>query len=701
MNDNRETQTTEKTEVTKDSGQKTNEGLPFFSSIKFKVWFGLLILTILPVLSIGFYSYNNLAGVSRDLLIESNIQAFQQVKYEVDQYVSMYENLTGFLANDDRLINPSSTDAAQALKQLDQSYEYVERIVLCDFDGNLIQHSKPDASSITKLNIPEKMLAQSDKKIMFAPEAFLVKALIPGDKTNFQLISTISFLKLRKSLEGITFGTNFRFYLVTQNGENLLEQPNFPAELISDLMHRPCGAYDLKLASTQPQLVISLPILHYNLRIFVFQDAGEVYAAAKNIKDQTLNFVILIILLTLILGTWFSVKITRPVIEIANTANLLAEGNLEVRVKTTRRDELGFLASCFNKMTRRIRNKVFELSALYRVSQIINTSATYQQALDECLSHLVEIFKAQRGSIMLLNDDRTRLSVESVRQAGQIDDETLSTEHKSKIKIEVGEGIAGSVVATGEPVLSMDCANDERFKKYGENSEFKAPDTLVSVPLTVHNSCVGVINLSDRSTSQPFNNEDLELLQAIARQIALSIDNAKLHELTITDELTELYVQKYFFIRLEDEIKRAIRFSFPLTLVMFKIDKYSEFTGRHDGKICDAALWELGRILRESVRATDIPCRSENDEFAVILAHTNSDQALIFADRLKERVAAFTINRGKVSANLTISLGIAQFEQGINGTDELVKRAREATDKSLEAGGNKTTTFESSTGETD
>jgi hypothetical protein len=154
MNDNRETQTTEKTEVTKDSGQKTNEGLPFFSSIKFKVWFGLLILTILPVLSIGFYSYNNLAGVSRDLLIESNIQAFQQVKYEVDQYVSMYENLTGFLANDDRLINPSSTDAAQALKQLDQSYEYVERIVLCDFDGNLIQHSKPDTSSITKLNIP-------------------------------------------------------------------------------------------------------------------------------------------------------------------------------------------------------------------------------------------------------------------------------------------------------------------------------------------------------------------------------------------------------------------------------------------------------------------------------------------------------------------------------------------------------------------
>ncbi|MEW6711525.1 MAG: diguanylate cyclase, partial [Candidatus Riflebacteria bacterium] len=536
-------------------------------------------------------------------------------------------------------------------------------------------------------------LARSTQSIMFSPEAFLVRAPVGNGPESNQLIATISFLKLRKSLEGITFGTNFRYFLVTQEGENLLDQPDFPQELISDLMQRPCGAYDV--ASTrseeQTQVAISLPILHYNLRIFVFQNAGEVYAVASTIKNKTFNFVILVGLVALLLATYLSFKLTGPVIEIAEKANELSEGNLETQVKMQRNDELGFLASCFNLMARRIRNKVFELSALYRVSQIINTSSTYQQALDECLSHIVEIFKAKRGSIMLLNDDRTKLSVESFRQMGQIDQENQSNEPVRKTELDVGEGIAGEVVATSQPILCMDCSRDERFKN-DSKSAFKAPETLISVPLIVHNSCVGVLNLSDRSNSQPFNQEDLALLQAIASQMAMSIDNARLHELTITDDLTELYVHKYFHIRLEDEIKRARRFSFPLTLVMFVVDEFKFLAEKHGSRMGDAALYEIGRILKDSVRATDIPCRSGPEEFAVILAHTNAEQALIFAERLRERIASFKVVRGKEEASMTISVGIAEYHQQIGKPSDLVAMVEKAMIKSQHNGGNLTTT---------
>lgn len=669
-------------------------GFSFFSSIKFKVWLGILVLTILPLISIGYYSFSVLADISRGLLIESNIQAFQQVKYEVDQYVSTYEDLTRFLANDVRLMQPNTVEAAQALQQLDQSYEYVERIVLCDSEGNLLRHSKPDNETILELSIPEKMLARSSQNIMFSPEAFLVKAPIGASGQN-QLIATVSFLKLRKSLEGITFGTNFRYFLVTQEGENLLDQPDFPQELISDLMQRPCGAYDVlsDRSPEQTQVAISLPILHYRLRIFVFQNAGEVYAVASTIKAKTFNFVALIGVLALLLGTYLSLKLTEPVIEIAEKANELSEGNLETRVKTGRNDELGFLAACFNIMARRIRNKVFELTALYRVSQIINTSSTYQQALDECLSHIVEIFKASRGSIMLLNDDRTKLSVESFRQAGQIDQETDSKTVKGKIELDVGEGIAGEVVATSSPILCIDCAADDRFKNYDANSNFKAPQTLVSVPLIVHNTCVGVLNLSDRSTSEAFNQEDMALLQAIASQMAMSIDNARLHELTITDDLTELYVAKYFHIRLEDEIKRAKRFSFPLTLVMFEADNFKNLLEQHSTRMGDAILYEIGKTLKDSVRATDIPCRSGPEEFAVILAHTNSEQALIFAERLRERIAGSPVTRGKEEAKISISLGLVEFTPECGSPEQLIAQTGKALAKSKQNGGNQTTTM--------
>lgn len=66
---------------------KTSGAKPgFFKSIKLRAWLGIFLLTILPSLPLGLYSFNILGEIARDILIEGNIQAFQQVKYEVDQY---------------------------------------------------------------------------------------------------------------------------------------------------------------------------------------------------------------------------------------------------------------------------------------------------------------------------------------------------------------------------------------------------------------------------------------------------------------------------------------------------------------------------------------------------------------------------------------------------------------------------------------
>jgi len=416
---------------------------------------------------------------------------------------------------------------------------------------------------------------------------------------------------------------------------------------------------------------------------------------------------------------------TSPIIEIAHKADELSEGNLEATVDMNRSDELGFLAGCFNNMSRRIRKKVMELSALYRVTQLINTSATYQQALDGCLEHLVEIFQARRGSIMLLNEDRTLLKVESFKAAGVALDgnsdprlrgddtkkpatgeEAAVTSEKAvseasagsstgaarpRFALKVGEGIAGEVAKSGEPILCMDCRTDERFKNYDSSAGTKSPDTLISVPLTVHGNIMGVINLADRSNSRPFTSEDLDLLLAVANQMAMSIDNARLHELSIVDTQTELYVRKFFDIRLEDEIKRARRFGFPLTLVIFCIDGFSGLNDRYGSGASDAALFDLAKILRDSVRATDITARTGTDEMAAILAHTSAEQSLIFAERLRERIAAFPVRRDGFEFNVSVSVGICQFENAVERHYQLVERAHEAMQTS--AGRGNTTTI--------
>ena len=683
--------------ATKSSAAADNnniEKIGFFQSIKLRVWAGIFLLTLLPLLSMGGYSFNVLGEIARDILIEANIQAFQQVKYEVDQYVNGYDELTGFLASDVRLQQPQSAEARQAMQQLDQAYEYVERVVMCSRDGNLLSHSKPDSDAITGLSVPEKLLIGMPDKIFFSPEAFHVKAAISNAPDAPVIITTISFLKLRKSLEGITFGTNFRYFLVTQNGENILEQPDFPKDLIAELMEKQCGAYDLlpTRAGLSPQLVISLPILQYGLRIFVFQNAGDVYAVARSIGKKTFNFTLLLCLIAFILATYFSHRMTSPVIEIARKATELSEGNLEATVAVTSRDEIGFLASCFNNMSYRIRKKVFELSAMYHVTQLINTSATYQQALDGCLEHLIEIFKAQRGSIMLLNEDKTRLRVESFKQADKAAADSERTP-RNRLELKIGEGIAGEVAETGNAILCMDCKSDERFKNYDTQHDLKSPDTLISVPLTVHGNTMGVINLTDRSNSRAFSNEDLDLLLAIAKQMAMSIDNARLHDMSISDGLTELYIRRFFEIRLDDEIKRARRFSFPLTLVMFDVDGLQQINEKHGRKAGDGVLFEIARILKDSVRATDIPARFGDEEFAVILAHTTAEQALIFAERLRERIAKTKIQTISAEVQVTVSVGLGEYEASIERHYQLVEHTQKAVELSKQKGKNRTTTW--------
>ena len=232
-----------------------------------------------------------------------------------------------------------------------------------------------------------------------------------------------------------TFGTNFRYFLVTASGENILEQPNFPKEVIADLMGRPCGAYDLFPIGNKremPQIAISLPILHYGLRIFVFQNAGEVYGIARKIGRNVFNFVMLLAFASFVLAIYFSWTITKPISLISDKAIELSEGKENVSVGINRDDEIGFLAQCFNSMSQKITRKITEISALYKVTDYISTSSTSRKALDLCLEHLVNIFKAKRGSIMLINPEHTALYVESFKIAGDNNDESIADDSENK-----------------------------------------------------------------------------------------------------------------------------------------------------------------------------------------------------------------------------------------------------------------------------
>jgi len=206
----------------------------------------------------------------------------------------------------------------------------------------------------------------------------------------------------------------------------------------------------------------------------------------------------------------------------------------------------------------------------------------------------------------------------------------------------------------------------------------ETPLFLCTVPLIVQGKTIGVINLADRSDPENFGDADLELLMAIANQLAVSIENAKLHELAITDGLTGLFIHRYFQIKLDDEMKAARRYDTPLSLIIFDIDHFKKFNDTFGHQQGDRVLKETARLVKESVRGTDLACRYGGEEFALILPHTTAEQAMIFAERLRKRIAANEMRCEETKMQVTISIGIAEFPRMASDKTSLIKKADQA-----------------------
>lgn len=124
---------------------------------------------------------------------------------------------------------------------------------------------------------------------------------------------------------------------------------------------------------------------------------------------------------------------------------------------------------------------------------------------------------AEKGSLMLLNK-RGELSIFAARG---IDGELISS-----YKVRVGEGIAGTVVATKQPYLVDDIEKHELFS--GKTRDRYKTKSFISCPIIIKNKVLGVLNINDKRDGSPFIDDELELIKVIANHAAIAIENAYL-----------------------------------------------------------------------------------------------------------------------------------------------------------------------------
>jgi diguanylate cyclase (GGDEF)-like protein/PAS domain S-box-containing protein len=167
---------------------------------------------------------------------------------------------------------------------------------------------------------------------------------------------------------------------------------------------------------------------------------------------------------------------------------------------------------------------------------------------------------------------------------------------------------------------------------------------------------------------------------------------AELKRLVITDDLTGLFNQRYFYTQITKEIERSKRHNRHLSMIIIDIDLFKDFNDRYGHWEGDFVLKKIGEILLKHVRDIDMPFRYGGEEFTVILPETNHEDAIIVAERIRKAVAQnvfypFTLDGQPDVVSKTVSIGITEFREQ-DDMKSFIKRADNALYQAKKQGRN-------------
>ena len=304
--------------------------------------------------------------------------------------------------------------------------------------------------------------------------------------------------------------------------------------------------------------------------------------------------------------------------------------------------------------------------------QSVSHAVTGSLVLNDILQTVITLLKNSLGysyiSIYLLEERVLRLGAE----LGYPEDMIL-------YEIPITAGVIGRAIRTKEPQFVLDVSHDPAFLRasYEVKSE-------ICVPLMKKDFVLGVLNVESRE-EHPLNQDDMDLLNALAGPLAVAIDNARLHAemktMALTDAMSGLANRRAFDEILHTELIRAQRYSQPLSLIILDLDSFKKFNDEYGHPAGDLRLKEIGQLLRQNVREPDTAARYGGEEFAVILPNTSKRGAIKLAERLcraAEEKAPIPDPDHHAIAGYTISLGVATFPDDAISLDDLLLAADNA-----------------------
>jgi diguanylate cyclase (GGDEF)-like protein len=312
------------------------------------------------------------------------------------------------------------------------------------------------------------------------------------------------------------------------------------------------------------------------------------------------------------------------------------------------------------------RRQLAHTRALVQVTHSLAGTMDLDRTLRTISESAREVFATRAAGIELVSEDGRNLET---RSAVGLPDSVVG------LRFPIEGSFTGWVVRHGKPRATADPSADPYIQP--QSLAFLGHWPVAAAPIRFQGETLGALYACIRD--DPFDPEELELLNAMAEQAAIAIQNARLFErvteLSVTDPLTGLANRR----QLERELARefaAARRGRDLAAVIFDLDDFKDYNDSHGHLAGDRALQAFANALRDETRAMNLAARYGGDEFVALLSETDDEGARAFIERVRIRFDDAMKKLG--NGPILVSAGLAVYREDMPDTDALLREADDA-----------------------
>lgn len=308
-------------------------------------------------------------------------------------------------------------------------------------------------------------------------------------------------------------------------------------------------------------------------------------------------------------------------------------------------------------------------------SKVLVSSYDMETLLTVVLERIKTLIPARNWSLLLVDRQAQELYFAVV--VG------VDPDKMKGIRLKIGEGIAGVVAQTAQPIFIPDVTQDPRFSARADFATGFDTHSIIAFPLQVRGEVIGVFEVVNVEDEKFFLETYLPLLAILADYVGIAVDNVynlqKLQARTFIDEVTGFYNPRYLACELEILLPRVLADKEDFSVVFLDLDDFKQVVDIHGHLLGSQILAEVARVIHAVLHQDDSLVRYGGDEFIVLMPHCSQEEALEVVREMRRAInrSLFLQDEG-LNLKLTASYGIATLPQDARDKESLLKIADQA-----------------------